>query len=1029
MTVAFLVCTAILRADDGQKPETVPPPATLPAASRPAASQSATSQPASSAPATSGPAASGPAGEAAKPKLVPMSFNNASLADIAKFLNERLGKPVLVAKEVASIQVTLVNPKPLPEDEAMYVLTTALQDHGVAIEERDHTVHLIPIAQVAQGLIKTVGPEVDVNTLSPKNSIVRKVFKVRYYDATKLVDVLKPLLPSYGHITADPGSGKLMIVANVERLVLMAGIIEQLDVPGVTGGELRVFPIREVDVYELVPMLEKLIAGYLGVDVKAVSAVGGAPSGGGDRGERREGGPPQMMMGPSSDRPGGGGPSPAGAGAVMVKAEKTPVLLIPDARQSCIVVAAPTNVLDQIGVWLTTLDQPKPPRTQTEIIEARYSDASDLASQLTSLMNNMPDDSLRNALRICPFPSSRRIMLVGSEQNRKIVKDWIAELDVADTGTRVTKTWMLKNADAQQVADNIKELFGDQQQRSYFWWGSDRGGRGGEDRTKVTVTANVRSNSVTVVAAPEKMKRIEEQIEELDAPFHGVEAAPRVFNLRFADPEKTRELLENLFTKKEGPSMPPWWYDEMPNSTPTPVGRLFGQFRFEAYPESGKLIVVSKNEENYKVIEDLLAEIDRPQSAGIPRIVQLKFANAETVAEQLNALLNAPGTPASILRQGIMDSDLKNETSLTYNTQDGQNNQNQKNQQQRDQQQQSTSMMQFWWQNAQQDLVKSRQASNLVGKLRIVPNVEQNLLMVAAPDAYADAIEEFVRELDKPGQQVLVKAVIAEVALEDATSLGFRFSSDSSVFETGDPLISEDALKGLLTYDYKDNYGQAHSLSFNLPVYNLLNLLKRLTDLKIRSEPKVFTSDNQKAMFFDGQDVPFIDGSQTNSDGNSLVQSFAYRPVGIKLAVRPHITKERTVDLQVNLEISSYQSGNTLFGGVIIDRKETDTRVVLEDGKTFLISGILQQKDQVINRGIPGLCDIPGLGEVFKHHEVVKVNTELLIFLTPYVIGPELPKAPIEADPLQRLQQHFPDPITFGTPAQEPATQPAETKE
>ncbi len=1002
-------------------PATSRPAASGPAASGPAASGPAASGPAASQPASSRPAASAPAGEPPKPKLVPMSFNNASLNDIAKFLNERLGKPVIISKDVASIQITLINPKPLTEAEAMYVLTSALQYHGVAIEESERTIQLIPIAQVAQGLIRTVGPEVDVRTITPTNAIIRKVFALRHYDATKLVDVLKPLLPAYGHITSDPSSGKLIIVANVERLLLIAGVIEQMDVAGVSGGELRVFPIQHVDVYELVPMLEKLVAGYLGVEAKSASAFSGGPPQGGEH--RGEGGPQQMMMIPGGGRP-GGGPSapPAGAGAISIKAEKTPVLLIPDAQQSCIVVAAPPNVLDQIGIWLTTLDAMKPARSQTEIVEARFSDASELASQLTSMMNNMPDDRLRNALRLCPFPASRRIMLIGSEENRKILKDWIAELDIADTGTRVTRTWMLKNADAQQVAENIKDLFGEQRSSYYSWWGGNDRGRG-EDRTKVTVTANTRSNSVTVVAAPEKMARIEEQIKQLDEPFHGVEAAPRIFNLRFADPEKTRELLENLFTKKEGPAMPPWWYDEMPDAEPTPVGRLFGQFRFESYSETGKLIVVSKNEENYKVIEDIIAEIDRPQTAGVPRIVQLKFANAETVAEQLNALLNAPGTPASILRQGIMQTNLRDETAISYNTDQNQDNNTQRNTQQRDQQQ-GNNMMQFWWQSAPTDLIKSRQASNLVGKLRIVPNVEQNLLMVAAPEAYADAIEEFVREVDKPGQQVLIKAIIAEVRLEDAMSLGFRFSSDPNVFNTGDPLISEDALKGLLTYDFADTFGNHSSLTFNLPVYNLLNLLRRVTDLKIRSEPKVFTADNQRAIFFDGQDVPFIDESQVNSLGTGLIQSFSYRPVGIKLAVRPHITKDRTIDLQVNLEISSYQPGRTLFNGVIIDRRETDTRVQLEDGKTFMISGILRQEDNVVNRGIPGLSDIPGLGEVFKHREIIKTNVELLVFLTPYVIGPELPHDPIEAEPLRRLQENFPESQTMGPEV--PSTNPAE---
>lgn len=997
----LLVNVAAALADD--------PTATQPAgATQPAATQRAGSQPA----------------EAPKPKLVPISFNNASMNDIAKFLTEQIGKPAIISKDVTSIQVTIVNPKPLPRDQAMYVLMTALNEHGVALEERERTLHLIPISQVASSLIKTIGPEVDCATLTAKNEIVRKIFSVHFYDPAKLLDVLKPLLPSYGHVTADPGTGKLMVVANVERLTIISGIIKQLDMPGVAGGELRVFPIKNVDVYEIVPMLEKLVAGYLGVEVKAIAAAGGPVAPGGP-GSGRSGGPDGMSMrggGPGGDGPGGSAPA-VSPGTITVKPEKTPVLIIPDPRQSCIVVAAPPNVLDQIATWLKTLDQKKPPSTQTEIIEAQFNDAGELVQQLNSMLASIPDDSLRNALRIFPFTSSRRIMLVGSEANRELMKKWLKEIDVPDTGTRITRNFDLENADAQQIAENIKELFQDQSGSGggyYRFYIMESGGRPRtEDRTKVTVTANTRSNSVTVVASPEKMTRIEEQIKEWDKPFSGTDAAPRVFDLRFADPEKTKELLENLFTKKEGPSLPFWWYDEMPQSTASPVGRLFGQFRFEAYPETGKLIVVSKNEENYQVIAGIIAEIDKPQGAGIPRIIQLKFANAETLAEQLNSLLNAPGTPASILRQGTLGESLKEDDDVSrYSVNNNPNNANNRNNQQQQQQQQQTGMMQFWWQNPPSELVRNRQPSNLVGKLRIVPNVEQNLLMVAAPEAYTEAIEEFVQELDKPGQQVLVRAIIAEVTLEDSTSLGYRFSSDPSIFLPGNPAVNENALKGLFTYQFEDVLGGHNTLTFDLPITNVLNLLRRVGDVRIRSEPKVFTADNQRATFFDGQDVPFLISSQ-NNEISGLVQSFDYKPVGIKLAVRPHITKERKIDLQVNLEVSTL-SGKSRFEGEIVDRRETDTRIQLEDGKTFLISGIIKEEERSVVRRVPGLGDIPVLGEIFKHREMVKANVELLIFLTPYVITPESSTDVIEKEPMDRLHQNWPEPEEYGPTAEVP---------
>ncbi len=945
---------------------------------------------------------------AATAKAVPMSFNNAPMQQIAKFLSDQMGKPVIVNKEAEKITITVVNPKPLPVDEALYILRTALHEQGVAIEERKRSIHLVPIAQIVRRQVEMVGPDVDLASIKPSNQIVRKVFDVKHYDPSRLIDVLKPLTPSYGHITADPTTGKLIVVATAEELMTMATLIAELDKPDVSGRELRVFPIKNLDVFEVVPLLEKLIAGYLGVEIKASpSTVSGSSRGssgsssGSSSSSRRPGGPPGGGR-PTAAKP-GGAPA-AAAGVVTIKAEKKPVLLIPDPRRSSIVVEATPIVLAKIEEWLKRLDQPKPPSTDTEIVEVQYGDAQDFSEQLISMLSNLPDESLRSAIRIFPFPSSRRLMIVGSEQNRQIVKEWLKEIDIEDTGVLVTQTFSLKYADAQELAQNIKDLFQEDQQsryRRYYSSYYDRGASKGPDRTRVTVTANARNNSLTVQASPERMARIAKQIEEWDRKFEGEEAAPRIFTLKYVDPDKTRELLESLFTQKERSSMPWWWYDEEPASSAMPVGRLFGQFRFEAYPEAGKLIVVSKNEENYEIIEKMIEQIDQPQMAGLPRIIQLKFADAETLAEQLNALLNAPGTPTSILRRGETGTfkDLGDETSPYSTQQQGQQQQQQK------QQQTELAVMKFWWQNPPPD-IKVKPPSNLVGKLRIVPNVEQNLLMVAAPEEYVEAIEKFVADLDKPGRQVLIRAVIAEINHDDSTSLGFRFSSDPSLFTSGDAIITENALRGLLNYNWQDDLGQHHTIALDVDVNNLVNLLRKVTDLKIKSEPKILTADNVEGEFFDGQDIPFISNSQT-TDVGGLTQSFDYFPVGITLRVQPHITEEGRVDLTVNLRVSSIIASRTLFGGVIVDRRETTTRVVLEDGKTFMISGILREEEREIIRRIPGLGDIPGLGEVFKHREIAKINSELLIFLTPHVISEGGATDVIESEPQKRLEKNI----------------------
>ena len=116
-------------------------------------------------------------------KKIPLSFKNAPIDQIATFLSEHMGKPV-ISKGLEQIKLTVVNPKPLPLAEALEILRTALNEYGVAIEERDRTIHLIPIDQVSKAQLRTIPAAVDVSTLDRGLGFVRKIFKLDDINAT-----------------------------------------------------------------------------------------------------------------------------------------------------------------------------------------------------------------------------------------------------------------------------------------------------------------------------------------------------------------------------------------------------------------------------------------------------------------------------------------------------------------------------------------------------------------------------------------------------------------------------------------------------------------------------------------------------------------------------------------------------------------------------------------------------------------------------------------------------------------------------
>jgi type II secretory pathway component GspD/PulD (secretin) len=155
---------------------------------------------------------------------------------------------------------------------------------------------------------------------------------------------------------------------------------------------------------------------------------------------------------------------------------------------------------------------------------------------------------------------------------------------------------------------------------------------------------------------------------------------------------------------------------------------------------------------------------------------------------------------------------------------------------------------------------------------------------------------------------------------------------------------------------------------------------------------------------FDGQDISVQVSSLTTDEG-SLSQNFVYVPVGTRLTVRPHVTQQNQVKLNVNLLLSRVAGGSG-SGNPTFDRRETTTHVTVQDGQTVMLSGITRQEEFKEVRKLPLLGDLPGIGGLFRNTDTSLANRELVVFLTPEVLQAD-PKAVEDAmDPYQnKLQQ------------------------
>jgi general secretion pathway protein D len=159
--------------------------------------------------------------------------------------------------------------------------------------------------------------------------------------------------------------------------------------------------------------------------------------------------------------------------------------------------------------------------------------------------------------------------------------------------------------------------------------------------------------------------------------------------------------------------------------------------------------------------------------------------------------------------------------------------------------------------------------------------------------------------------------------------------------------------------------------------------------VNILSRPSILARNNQEAVIVVGQSIPLITSSQITEAGQTI-NTVQYQDVGIILRVTPFITSSRTVEMIVSPEISSLSSqtvpiSNTV-NAPVINKTSAETVVVTPDATTVVIGGMMQKQTTSSINKVPILGDIPLLGYAFRHTVKADQKTELLIFLTPYIV-------------------------------------------
>jgi type IV pilus assembly protein PilQ len=148
----------------------------------------------------------------------------------------------------------------------------------------------------------------------------------------------------------------------------------------------------------------------------------------------------------------------------------------------------------------------------------------------------------------------------------------------------------------------------------------------------------------------------------------------------------------------------------------------------------------------------------------------------------------------------------------------------------------------------------------------------------------------------------------------------------------------------------------------------------------IISNPRITTLDNQSARILVGKKIPLI---VSDAAGNPITQ---LTTIGIQMLVTPHVNSNNMITMDLHPEVSDLSSQATVQGGIIIVTSEASTRVMVNDGETAVIGGLIRTNEAEREDGVPLLKDIPLFGNLFKSSNTTRESRELLILVTPRIV-------------------------------------------
>jgi len=308
-------------------------------------------------------------------------------------------------------------------------------------------------------------------------------------------------------------------------------------------------------------------------------------------------------------------------------------------------------------------------------------------------------------------------------------------------------------------------------------------------------------------------------------------------------------------------------------------------------------------------------------------------------------------------------------------------------------------------------------------QVHIHPDIGTNALIIHASPPDFKIITALIDKLDIVREQVLVELLIMEVSEDDLTQIGVDWATlDAAVsdsvrgFGFTDFGIRVDSLNG----DLRGlGVGAFKAVGDDVRIGAILGALQKEAGGNILSTPHILTSNHQEAQILVGENIPYVTQSritETDPATPTVIKTITYKDVGVDLKIVPHVSQGGMVQLEIDSKFSRLIESAT---GLTAETPTTATRqlkteISMQQGKTLVIGGLIRDDKVTVVEKIPLLGDLPLLGQLFRLNRDRIQKTNLLLFITPYVLTSQAELAQITQQKqdsitkamIYRMEQH-----------------------